>query len=511
MTFSAVVEAAAASVADVLKKPTSPSNNNAMIFLVLSAFCLVVPLDLTQLIFACLGAVCYYFVQRLQRSFNQQERSKKAPSLALPVTRRSGQRFQDARDLRDVRRTTPKRPSPAAKKPTPPAELQAQSPVVPVVAPTFHGVGPESEMKELIEQIMPTAESQRGVDRLAEAIRFMLSSTLPEVEVTGFASSDLSRGRANGVAVPDVDIVINVSPAVMASKLAARPGKNSTDPRMLQKWALRTCADKLVSAGGFKFRRSGFRGNEPKMTLLVPAELGIFNQAVPIDIAVNAVAPLHSAALLTESGNANPRAKELILLVRRWAKDRGICHSPKGHFSPYIWSLLSIYFLQVKEREEGPLLPPLQEMEAVSKLFKCSTSSKACKEKTVIKDSAKEISPVVLLREFMHFYAKDFDWKKQAICVRNAATGSVPLTLPIHIILHDDGVSTEPGPSVEDPFEPNSNLGDCMNAWSFQRMKTELMRASELLSAEESLSKLLEPWTPDTPASPEAEGKSPSF
>jgi len=28
-----------------------------------------------------------------------------------------------------------------------------------------------------------------------------------EVEVTGFANSDLSRGRANGVAVPDVDIV----------------------------------------------------------------------------------------------------------------------------------------------------------------------------------------------------------------------------------------------------------------------------------------------------------------
>ena len=27
------------------------------------------------------------------------------------------------------------------------------------------------------------------------------------MEVTGFASSDLSRGRANGVAVPDVDIV----------------------------------------------------------------------------------------------------------------------------------------------------------------------------------------------------------------------------------------------------------------------------------------------------------------
>jgi len=496
MTLLAV-EAAAASLADVLKQPTAPRNNNAMIMLVLAAFCLVVPLDLTQLIFACLGAVCYYFVLKLQKSFNAQERKKKsAPSLALPVARRNGNRFPDPRDAR----RTPKRPTPIARKMTPPAELQAQSPVVPVVAPTFHGVGLESEMKELLEQIMPTAESQRGVDRLSEAIRFMLSSTLPEVEVMGFASSDLSRGRANGVAVPDVDIVINVSPAVMASKLASRPGKSNTDPRMLQKWALRLCADKLVSAGGFKFRRSGFRGNEPKMTLLVPQELGIFNQAVPIDIAVNAVAPLHSAALLAECGNANPRAKELLLLVRRWAKDRGICHSPKGHFSPYVWSLLAIYFLQVKEREEGALLPPLQQLEEVSKLF---TSPVTSQEKMVIKDSAKELSPGMLLKEFMHFYAHEFNWRRQAVCVRNASNGTVPLTLPIHIILHDDGVTTEPGPSIEDPFAPSSNLGACMNAWSFQRMKNELTRAADLFAAETSLSKLLEPWTPDTPASPE--------
>jgi len=496
MTLLNAVEAAATSLADVLKQPTAPRNNNAMIILVSAALCLVVPLDLTQLIFASLGAVCYYVVQRLQNSFNAQERKKKSPSLALPVSRRTGNRFPDARDARK----TPKHPTPLARKMTPPAELQAQSPVVPVVAPTFEGVGLESEMKELLEQIMPTAESQRRVDRLSEAIRLMLSSTLPEVEVMGFASSDLSRGRANGVAVPDVDIVINVSPAVMASKLASRPGKSNTDPRMLQKWALRLCADKLVFAGGFKFRRSGFRGNEPKMTLLVPQELGIFNQAVPVDIAVNAVAPLHSAALLAECGNANPRAKELLLLVRRWAKDRGICHSPKGHFSPYVWSLLAIYFLQVKEREEGALLPPLQQLEEVSKLF---TSPVMSQEKIVIEDSAKELSPVMLLKEFMHFYAHEFNWRRQAICVRNASTGTVPLTLPIHIILHDDGVTTEPGPSIEDPFAPSSNLGACMNAWSFQRMKTELTRAAELLAAETSLSKLLEPWTPDTPASPE--------
>ena len=50
--------------------------------------------------------------------------------------------------------------------------------------------------------------------------------------------------------------MINVSPELLASKLSK---DKSLDVRMLQKWALRSCADRLVS-GGFKFRRSGFRG-----------------------------------------------------------------------------------------------------------------------------------------------------------------------------------------------------------------------------------------------------------
>lgn len=46
------------------------------------------------------------------------------------------------------------------------------------------------------------------------------------------------------------------------------------------------------------------------MTLLVPPELKLFPEAVAIDIAVNAVTPLHGAAVLTESGNINPQSKE---------------------------------------------------------------------------------------------------------------------------------------------------------------------------------------------------------
>eukprot|EP00435_Cladocopium_sp_Y103_P029918 s622_g7.t1 len=294
-----------------LQSMTKPSNLNLPILIVISLLCAIVPLDLTQLIFAVLGALCYYMVQSLQRSIGVSPGQKKLPT--------SPTEKAEPREVK--KRRINRKPLTEGTH----VDAAAQPPCVPILAPKFKGESLEDEVQELIAQIMPTAASQRGVDRLAEAIRVMLASSLPEVEVTGFANSDLSRGRANGVAVPDVDIVIQVRPDSVASKL---PSKGVAEPRMLQKWALRICADRLVS-GGFKFRRSGFRGNEPKMTLLVPSELKIFETAVPIDISVNAVTPLHSAALISECGNLNPQSKELILLIRRWAKDRGICHAPK--------------------------------------------------------------------------------------------------------------------------------------------------------------------------------------
>eukprot|EP00930_Biecheleria_cincta_P067177 TRINITY_DN535_c0_g1_i2.p1 TRINITY_DN535_c0_g1~~TRINITY_DN535_c0_g1_i2.p1 ORF type:complete len:514 (-),score=109.86 TRINITY_DN535_c0_g1_i2:286-1827(-) len=489
----------------LLSKLTGPGNSNVKLLLVLTLLCVIVPLDVTQLLFAILGALCYYFVQKLQPGKQQQPmtRKLKSASVALPVSRKSA----DTKDAREAKKSQAKRLP--WKKSSSPGELQVQTPAQPVQAPSFTSVGLEAEAKELMQQLVPKPECQRGVDKLAEAVKYMLAGTLPEVEVLGFVSSDLSRGRANGVAVPDVDVVINVSPSSLATQLS-QPAKGRADQRTLQKWALRVCADKLVSFGGFKFRRSGFRGSEPKMTLLVPPTLGIFQHAVAIDISVNGVTPLHSAALLTECGKINPCAKELILLVRRWAKDRGVCHSPKGHFSPYIWSLLTIFYLQVAHRPGESLLPALEKFQAISSLLNCKKRPMPADPKNGPKPCTEEAMPedslASLLRGFMNFYAYEFVWKSEAVCVRRGQRGPAPLTLPIHIIEHDGNTQgTEPGPSVEDPFAVSNNLADGMNAWSFQRMREELRRAADILAEETaSLSKLLEPWAPHVPETPEA-------
>ena len=95
--------------------------------------------------------------------------------------------------------------------------------------------------------------------------------------------------------------------------------------------------------GGFKFRRSAFRGSEPKVTLISPATDG---QGIPFNLAVNAETPPRAQRLFEACARCSQEAAHLLLLVRRWAKDRGISHAAKGHMSPYGWMVLAVYYLQ---------------------------------------------------------------------------------------------------------------------------------------------------------------------
>jgi hypothetical protein len=295
--------------------------------------------------------------------------------------------------------------------------------------------------------------------------------------------------------VPEVDIIANVNPSVLAERLGGRMNYTNAlklDSRKLQKSAIRACCDRLVSVGGFKFRRSAFRGEEPKVTLLVPASFGLSNDSIPIDFSVNAVSPLHNAALLTECGQMDPRARELILLVKRWAKDRGICHAAKGHLSPYSWALLSIFFLQAGgANENGPLLPPVADFKMASGLM-----GKKSEERTTWSPPAGAAKPIgTLFKEFMQFYAQEFDWRKEAISVRTGCRQAPDLSLSLHIVLNSDG-TTQVGPSIEDPFDATKNLSSGMNVASLARLHEELARAVGLIGRSASLAELLEPWAP---------------
>mmetsp|Transcript_42703 Transcript_42703/g.90996 ORF Transcript_42703/g.90996 Transcript_42703/m.90996 type:complete len:537 (-) Transcript_42703:95-1705(-) len=503
-------------------------DTRTMVLLMLAIFCATLGLELSQMIFAVMGAFAYAALQaasprrpsspaqiKKAAAISEETRVPRSPASKLPQGKGAAAAAQTGttKVVHPWRALSGKEAAPATQPRGPPVPAKPdfrQPSTQPVQAPTFVAQGFADEVEELMNQISPTKEGDRVVQELTHVVRQTLRQMIPEVEVVGFASADPMRGTAFGVAVPEVDIVVSASPEVLAARLHGRLAPRSTvplqlDARKLQKSAIRACTDRLVASGGFKFRRSAFRGQEPKVTLLAPSALGVHSEAVPVDFSVNSTTPLYNAALLTECGQIEPRAKALILLVKRWAKDRGVCHAAKGHLSPYAWSLLTIYYLQVGVTEEGALLPPLDKF-ALSKgllgppgLAAPEVSALPSRRTSV---TGKQVGE--LFRDFVTFYSKTFDWRNEAISVRTGKRGPPDLALPLHIVLHEDGVSSQVGPSIEDPFEMKRNLGECTTNSSLVRMHQELVRAEELCARGASLAEMLEPWVPPERSSEDA-------
>lgn len=465
--------------------------------------CAVLPLDISQLAFAILGAVLYALLQK-----PDQLEAKKQP---MPMSVLGNPPAPSSVNMRvPMPKPCPARPvnatsaHPKATVSTPSAKPEVlTTSVQPVEALTFQSKDWEGEVQELLVQITPTSEVEHIVNQLARVIRQTIQKTIPEAEVNGFANGNFTFGKAFGVAVPEVDIIASVNPQILFDRIHGRSAQGNAsqlDPKKLQKSAIRHCTDQLISAAGFKFRRSAFGGQEPKVTLLAPSSLGLFSDAIAIDFSVNVVTPLYNMALLTECGKMDKRAKELILLVRRWAKVRGICHAAKGHLSPYMWSLLTMYYLQVGVNDDCPLLPPLEQFEMSSGLLPQASTSKIENTMKQQKRKPSETGPPqsvgVLFKDFVDFFENRFNWRNEAVSIRLGQRAPPSLDLPLHIIISDDSTTPQVGPSIEDPFHTAQNLGDGMTAASFARLKEELSRAGALCLRSASLAEVLEPWAP---------------
>jgi DNA polymerase sigma len=283
-------------------------------------------------------------------------------------------------------------------------------------------------------------------------------------------------GKAFGVAVPDVEIVATVP----LEQMPRRTSSQTTDKTPLQKLVIRNAIDRLVNIAGFKFRRSAFRGRDPKVTFVVPSTVGAFPDTVPIDFFVNSTGPAHGAALLEKFGSVHPAIEGLALFVKRWAKDRGICHVAKGHLSPYAWMLLSIYYLQVSARDldTGKPLLPARSAPLVNDNHRPGENSTCTAE---------------LFKGFLRFYIHDFDWCTEFVSVRTGRR----LPAPSSFARCADGVGDARIPAIENPFDPTENAALGMTADSVVRLHEELTRAEALCFSEEpSLTHLLEPWKP---------------
>lgn len=386
----------------------------------------VLPLEIHHLVAMVLGAAGYMFLQKLEPTVRRRE-----PQVKRRSSSDMEKKFQEKREVRVMKEV--KKPS-----------------VVPVQAPKFQATGFDAEVKELLQNLQLTNTVRAQVDSITQRVKDLLLPIFQgSTTLEGYALANPLTGTAFGVAVPDVEIVVTSgSNAQVVGPEAAK----------YQKSLIRTCTDRLVT-GGFKFRRSAFRGNEPKVTLISPPSPD--GQAgIPFNLSVNAMTP-SCAQRIFEACQRCPCAAELLLLERRWAKDRGISHAAKGHLSPYCWMLLGIYYLQ----EVGILEPGLGFLNSTPKTKSTMSSAE-------------------LFKSFMRFYA-NFSWT-EVVSVRGHRSKALPMRMV-------DGVAA---PVIEDPFELGVDLANGMHSQSLQRLRDELRRSCELCARGASLAELLEPWVP---------------
>eukprot|EP00928_Gymnodinium_smaydae_P026453 TRINITY_DN20772_c0_g5_i1.p1 TRINITY_DN20772_c0_g5~~TRINITY_DN20772_c0_g5_i1.p1 ORF type:complete len:517 (+),score=94.73 TRINITY_DN20772_c0_g5_i1:154-1704(+) len=464
----------------------------------------LIPGDMDQVIVMLAGASAYLLLQARQPrkvrgalSPGSKATAAHSPTRALPPrspASAAAASSAECRRLRTALRPVPRsRPAPAAVSRTRPPAIEApvrSRSVAPVLAPTFAAASWDAEVVELLGHILPTPACDRDAKRVALAVAAALRPALPDLEVIGFTCGNLRGFRACCVAVPDVHVVAR---APMAALRRCLGRSDDVEERHLRKVVLRVCTERIVGAG-FKFRRSAFRGEDPKVTFVAPEAMGISIVAVPLDFSVNSNA-LAIAALLREVQRLSPEAAKVVLLVRRWAKDRGVCHEARGHLPPAAWMILTVFFLQHPRGSRAAVLPPID-------LCRLKASSSASNPDADLLASSPHPrtddapSAAELLREFFQFYALEFPWPRARIKVLAEAEMSCSNEAP------PQGLDVQNGFTVEDPFSPGANLASRLTPWSYARLKEELQRANALccgLSTPASLAALLEPWAPDEP------------
>jgi len=468
--------------------------------LLLSLIFILTPFDPNQMIFAALGALAYAALKALPVPVTHQVPRPRQVHPAYKARNSANLRASRCQQthLGDLSSQGASATEAVPQRiPNSTWTLSARSQLAPVFSAQSFG----AQVDELLEGITPSIEIQRAVQGIVAMVEHIVQQVIPEAHVVGYCKGGVVSNSWFGVAVPEVDIVAYVSYGALSVHFKERSGAGTvhegTNKQRMQKNALRRCMNRLLAKHTFKYRRSAVHNAEPKFTLLAQVGSADCPLNVPFDFSVNTSTPQRHAALLADCGKLDPRTKLLSLLVRRWAKDRGISHVAKGHLSPYAWTLLVVHFLQGDVAGEGPILPPLEYFPRSSALMGGKDDSlDAFSRRSSTTDRRNRIPGVEksvgeLFREFVHFY-NGLNLQSGIALIRQQQE---LVDLPTQSSQSEDANGA--CVFIEDPFEPTLNAAEGMSSDSFARLTAELGRAEDLLVRNSSLTKLLEIWYPE--------------
>eukprot|EP00850_Spirogloea_muscicola_P015637 SM000122S25744 [mRNA] locus=s122:16:4918:+ [translate_table: standard] len=193
------------------------------------------------------------------------------------------------------------------------------------------------------------------------------------------------------------------------------------------------------------------------------------------DICVNNTLAVVNTKLLHDYARIDPRLRQLVFLVKHWAKQRQVNETYRGTLSSYAYVLMCIHFLQ---QRKPPILPCLQEMEVTYRVKVGDVECAYFDQVEALRDFGLGNRETVgeLLLAFFEYWAFRHEYNRAVISVRTGGFLSKDQKDWTRRIGNERHLIC-----VEDPFEVSHDLGRVVDRNSIRILREEFHRAAKLM------------------------------
>ncbi|CEG35558.1 S-M checkpoint control protein CID1 and related nucleotidyltransferases [Plasmopara halstedii] len=206
-------------------------------------------------------------------------------------------------------------------------------------------------------------------------------------------------------------------------------------------------------------------------------------QEYDCDLCFENVLATRNTPLLRAYAAFDERARNLGLVVKHWAKQRGISDASSGFLSSYSYVLLCIYYLQIVH-----VLPNLQDPQLLKsanippELYN-DVNIAFCEDRSVaqtfhkrtLETNSTSMALTTLLAGFFEFYATRFDFARRVVTIRS------PEILALKLAQWGSRKSKTWRMSIQDPLETGRDLGCVLQFKGQEKIIREFRRAHEML------------------------------
>jgi len=190
--------------------------------------------------------------------------------------------------------------------------------------------------------------------------------------------------------------------------------------------------------------------------------------------------------LLRDYAAIDPRLRQLALVIKFWAKQRGVADAYRGTLSSYAYVLLATFLLQTRS---PPILPCLQNFSRPT--FRLRVNEWKCDyydQVEALQDYGRHNDESLgeLLLAFFDYWNRGHDYQNSVISVRQGKL----------LKKHEKNWTRRIGSErhllcIEDPFITSHDLGRVIDKHSIKTLRDEFKRASQIMRSEQRPAGLL--------------------